>query len=361
MTGPEARRDTDLERIEDALAKGRVGADDPRERELQELALALRADSPEPEPRFAAELDRRVAAGFKKPRSRMALPRAWKPMLAGAVALLLVVVAVTSIVGSDRSSTSISAGLATEATPPSARTAPLTPSGVASSAAPADTGRHVERSAQITLSTPADKLQSAADGVGTVAQSHGGFVLSSNVSTGDQGAPGGSFTLRVPAREIQGTLADLSKLGHMEARTESAQDMTAPYRSTQNRLGSLLIERRALRLRLRRAHGAKADSIRVRISRVSAEIDSLSGRMDALRRRTVYSTVNVTLQEQRGGSGAGGTGTGAAFHDALHTLQALLNFCVRALAVLLPLLVAAAIAAFGARAFRRRRREAALL
>src|SRR3954463_16430525 len=88
MTGPE----TDLARIEDALADGRASAEDPRERELQELALALRADSPEPAPAFAAELDRRVAAGFPKPRSkrgRLALPSFWIPALAAASLLIV--------------------------------------------------------------------------------------------------------------------------------------------------------------------------------------------------------------------------------------------------------------------------------
>ena len=63
MSGPEARRDTDLERIEAALSEGRATADAPRERELQELALALRADAPEPTPAFAQNLDRRMQEG----------------------------------------------------------------------------------------------------------------------------------------------------------------------------------------------------------------------------------------------------------------------------------------------------------
>src|SRR3954447_1780752 len=99
MTGPE----TDLARIEAALADGRASADDPRERELQELALALRADSPEPTPAFAAELDRRVAAGFPKPkRGRLALPSFRIPALAATSLLIVaVVVALSSLGGSD--------------------------------------------------------------------------------------------------------------------------------------------------------------------------------------------------------------------------------------------------------------------
>jgi TolA-binding protein len=186
-------------------------------------------------------------------------------------------------------------------------------------------------------------------------------VLTSHVSTGDQGTgSGGTFELRVPARQLQATLADLSKLGHMTARSESGQDMTAPYSNVQSRLGNALLERRTLLLRLKHAKGARADGIRSRLASVNADINTLAGQMQELRRRTVYSTVDVTLEQQRGGAGAGGS-TGAAFKDALHTLQALANFLVRALGVLLPLALLGGAAALGTRTLRRRRREAALM
>src|SRR3954467_9345804 len=101
MTGPE----TDLARIEDALADGRASAEDPRERELQELALSLRAAAPEPAPACAAALVRRVAAAFPKPRwrrGRLALPSFWIPALAAASLLRLAgVVGLSSLGGGD--------------------------------------------------------------------------------------------------------------------------------------------------------------------------------------------------------------------------------------------------------------------
>jgi uncharacterized protein DUF4349 len=367
MTGPETGRDTDLERIEVALAEGRATATDPRERELQELALALQAESAEPDPGFARELDKRVSEGFpglrraRLPRPRI-LRRAWMPALAGAAAVILVAVVTVSLLGGgDRESSSISAALSAR-TDLSAKAAPEAP-GAASAISPFQTaagGRRVERNARITISTPGAKLQRTADGVGTVAESHRGYVLSSQVSTGDQGSPGGSFTLRVPARELQATLADLSKLGHMRARSESAQDRTVPYRNVQDRLGNALIERTTLRIKLRHAHGAKADTIRARIAALDSTIAGLSGQMRDLRNRTLYSTVDVTL-EQETGTGAGGTGLGGAWHDALHTLQGLVAFLVRALGVLVPLGLLAGLAVLGTRALRRRRREAALM
>jgi hypothetical protein len=360
MTGPEAGRDIDIERIEAALADGRATAVDPRGRELQELALALRADSPEPEPRFARELGARVSAGFPRPRRvRPAFPgalrRGWTPALAGAAALLIAVVVAAGLLGGGNGGDRRSNGVVAAKPPPAASTMELVAPTPGASGAAA-TGRRVERSARITISTTRDRLQSAADGVGTTAADHGGFVLSSHVDTGDQTSPGGSFILRVPSRELEATLADLSRLGRLRARSESGQDITVPFTQVRDRLASDQVERRALRVKLRHAHGRQADAVRTRIVRLSAEIGGLSGRMHDLRSRATYSTVAVTLEQDQGASG----GIGAAWHDTRRTLGDLLAFSVRALGVLLPLALLVVVVALGGRALRRRRREAAL-
>jgi hypothetical protein len=362
MSRPDTRRDVDLQRIEAALAEGAATAADPRERELQELALALRAESPEPRAEFARTLERRVGDGFARPaRDRRArLRRLWVPAFAAAAVLILVaVVALSSIGGDSRQVAKIPSGpvvTADRAAPSAPSPAPFTQS-LAS--------RRVQRNAQLTISTSGDKIQTAADGVGTVAESHNGFVLSSQVSTGDSGTTsGGSFVLRVPQTELQSTLADLSKLGHLRARSESGQDMTSSFNSVQDRLGNALVERSTLRLRLHHAKGSKADSIRARIIGLNAAVDTLNARMHDLRSRTAYSTVSLTLEQDKTGAGTGGPGggggTGAAWHDAVHSLDALLNFAIRALGVLLPLGLVAGLAGLGARTLRRRRREATL-
>ena len=57
-----------LTAIDDALDTGVAADDDPLTRELQELALVLRDDAPEPTPEFRERLDWQVESGFKKPR-----------------------------------------------------------------------------------------------------------------------------------------------------------------------------------------------------------------------------------------------------------------------------------------------------
>jgi hypothetical protein len=222
--------------------------------------------------------------------------------------------------------------------------------------------RRVERSAEMTLAAPSDELQDVAAGVARVAEQHRGYVVSSRISSGDDTAPGGSFVLRVPTKRLETALSQLSELGTVKARSESSQDMTAPYRSTQRRLGNLLLEKRTLEDKLEDAIGDEEIELRSQLRAVNAEIRDLSSRMDELKRRTVFSTVTVKLEESEGesGAGGGGSGPGGAWDDAVATLSDVLEFGIRAVGVVLPLGLVALIAWLGARVLRRRRREAAL-
>ena len=55
--------------IDEALETGAADHHDPLTRELQELALALRAEAPEADPNFQRRLRGRVESGFRKPAS----------------------------------------------------------------------------------------------------------------------------------------------------------------------------------------------------------------------------------------------------------------------------------------------------
>src|SRR5436190_7534037 len=251
-----------------------------------EIEEVLRTDGAEPSPGFAAEPDRRVAEGFPKPTRR---PRPWlRPALAAAGVLIVVAVVALSVTGGREKVATFHA-----------REAPAA-AFAQSTAAP---GRRVERDVQLTIGAAHDKLQQTADGIGTVAETHHGFVYSSHVTTGDAGASSGSFELRVPQRELQATIADLSKLGELKSRSENSQDLTAPYGRTQDRLGNALVERRTLKLRRQTA------AVRARIAELNATIDRLSARLRNLRTRTSYSTVTVTLEQAKKKRSAG---TGAA-------------------------------------------------
>jgi hypothetical protein len=233
----------------------------------------------------------------------------------------------------------------------------------AADAVPGEQSRRVERSSQLTLATPADDFQQTADKILRVTDSHNGFVLRSNVSTGDQ--PSGDFQLRVPADELQGALRDLSALGDVKGRSDTGQDVTRDYVSTTDRLAAVRAERRSLLRRLASAtNDARIQRLRDRLDANATELASLRGQVRDLRERTDYASVSVTLTEKKGGSdhggAAGGSGTDDALDDSLGLLIGSFNWLLRALGVLIPAGLLGGAAWWAARTFRRRRREAVL-
>jgi len=390
----------DLRAVDDALGSGAAGSADALERELQELALALRAESPEPSPGFAGELRARVRDGFPRerrlPRAQLSslprIPRLRRPALPVLAGVASVLVALTVAI-SLQSGGEKDAGQGGVPSPPNATDegaapaaqAPASPNGKELSEgrtldsapaippgpppergfAPGERERRIERSASLTLAAPEDRLDGVADGIVRLTDRFHGFVLRSSLSTGAEGTTGGDFELRIPAERLQAALGELSKLGEVRARTQSGQDVTPTFVSATERLQAARAERRSLLRRLERAPtDSAADSIRRRLDLKAGEIRGLRGELRELRTRTDYAAVSVALQAKGGESGISspdsGEGLEGALDDALRSLGDSLEIAIRVLGVLLPLGLLAAALGLGARAVRRRRREAAL-
>ena len=337
-----------------------------------------------PDPAFAREMDEWAAAGFPRRESSAAKPRsrprtfAWlrSPigMASAGSALAAVLIAVVMIgdsaeqggVDGDIAATTPAepeAGpLLREESSDSAGGAavPVPPAGIA----PGERDRRIERSAQLTLAAPGDEFQSVADQVLKVTDKHEGFVLRSQVSTGDDAT--GDFQLRIPADRLQPALRDLSALGDVRARSDTGQDVTREYVSVTDQLAATRAERRALLRRLASAtDDGRIQELRDRLDRNARELAALRGQIRDLRERTSYASVSVTLVEGQAGSddedgGAGAGGIGDALDDSLDLLVGSLAWLVRALGVLIPAGIVVAAAWWAARTIRRRRREAVL-
>jgi hypothetical protein len=368
-TGPE--RDGALASVDEALAGGRASAQDPALRELQHLALAIEAESELPRDEFARELEQRVAAGFPRRRRMRAprlpsLPRGRALALAGAAATLLVVIGVALSAqddGPSRGDLALEADPAvTEPQTVESRTDPGSASGGATDLrlAPSQPRRRIERSAELTLAAPANRLESVGDSVVRVTDRHRGFVLRSSVSSGDESDRGGSFDLRVPADELQGALSDLSKLGHVRARRQAGRDITPAFVSVRDRLDTASAERRGLLRRLAAAGSDQAAArLRARLDSVSLRIARLRHAIGGLRERTNYASVSVELEAEHGNGAAPGA-TRRALDDSLGILAGSLNLALRALGILLPLALVGALGWAAGRILRRRWRETAL-
>jgi hypothetical protein len=380
MTESGLDRDAALAVVDEALASGRVSAEGAEARELQDLALALEAESELPREEFAQELGERVAAGFARPRRlpRLATLRPRALALAGSAAVLVVVIGVAVSVsgGSDDDlaaprSVEGGGGPTAAVAPEEAQrrssdgsTQPAVPMAGAGRGrvAPGERERRIERTAELTLTAPDDELDRVADSIVRVTDRYAGFVLSSSVASGDESDRGGSFDLRIPAGSLRDALRDLSKLGHVRSRREAGRDVTPVYVSARDRLTAAKAERRSLVRRLAAADSdGEVESIRRRLDATSLRIERLRRELGALRERTDYVAVSVDLETEDGDGGSGGAGgTRDAFDDSIGLLEGSLNLLVRALGVLIPLALVAGLGWLGGRLLRRRRREAAL-
>ena len=397
MTKRDAHIGSDLRVIDEALERGTASAPGGPERELEELVLELAAGAPEPDPAFTADLGERVRSGFPR-RRRGRAPRVRRPAppklrrppmvaLAGAASIIAAVAVVVSLqsgqskpemsaVGGDAADRSAlpeggggASGAARDSTSaPTPRVAPqLGPLPSADGGfAPGTEDRRIERSASLTLAAPDDRLEDVANDIIAVTDRYDGFVLRSSVSSGQEGASAGDFELRIPASRLQPALGDLSKLGDVRARTQAGKDITREFVSASDRLRAARAERRSLLTRLESADtDTEAESIRRRLDLVAAEVNGLRGQLRALRLRSDYATVAVTLErtDDEGGSSSGDGdrgGLGGALEDSLGSLSASVELLVRLLGVVLAPALLAALLWLGARVARRRRREAAL-
>jgi hypothetical protein len=361
--------ETTLDWIDAALDADAPITSDPLGREVQELALALRAESPAPDPEFAAWLEDRVEAGFPRRRA-VRVPRPRTLALGGALAAAAAVV-VAVAVGTGGQSPAPTVATQPAQAPSVQEPAPSADSELRKNASIADTvgssarvprspllvqppnlfdanGRLVQRSAEITLAAPEKRLSDVADGVIAVTGRHHGFVQHEDISTGVPQA-GGSLDLRVPVGELDATLRDLSGVADVRARTETADDVTRRYAA----LSAELAQARTRRLEPLR-HGLRQP---LRVD--DARIRRLSSELRALNQEAKFSDVAVTLQVERHGAVAGSS-TRRALDDAADTFVDVFDGAIRALGVLVPLAVLAAALWLAGRSLRRRRREAVL-
>lgn len=407
-TPPEVERE--LAAIDDALAGRAV---DPDLAGLALLAGDLREERPAIDGDFAADLDRRAAAGFSREGGRFARWRASRPALMPAVAFaacLLLALAVSVSVLRDREQTGAPAGSggssagsggaaalesaedAQRAAPasgesdpapdrgsagaePGVAVSPSTPDsfapvppvpGPGSPASDRRRDRKVERSASMTLAAPAAELQRVADEIVRVTDGVGGFVVTSSVSMGDSGASGGTFELRVPSRRLPQALADLSRLAHVRERRQATRDITAQAVSAREQLQEARAERRSLLRRLERASDdAETRTLRARLRHVTRRIGAARAEVARVDNRARFSTVLVVLALDPGGrereeEDDGVWSPGDAARDAVRVLEVAAGVALIALAVLVPLGLVAALGAVAARSLGRRRRERAL-
>ncbi len=394
---------------------------DPEYAELAELALILRRDLPEPRPEFAVALDERVQRRFAAPAAARPPRRRWRRLLAPGAAAAAAVAGVAAVIvvaagsggvlssgtpetastaaGASTVSSSSSAaafgasgasgasrasgapaaaarhvrpealagaGSTPRSAAASSSTSPSASAGTSPNApAPVPSGnRQIVQSAQIQLSTAPRRVDDVAQQVFDVIGSERGIVDSSSVTATQNINGTASFQLSVPSANLGATLTALSRLrgANVVSRTDATADITGQVGGAGERLAVARALRRSLLGQLAAATTTQqVDAIRLQLRGADASINSDLSTLRGLQRQVAYSRIALTIQAATPPAPAPAKGSsftiGRAAHDAGRVLVVVAGVGLIVLAVLVPVGLVAALAAWVAIAVRRRRRE----
>jgi hypothetical protein len=212
-------------------------------------------------------------------------------------------------------------------------------------AEPGASDRKIIRNASLTLEVdaPAD----AQTRLASIAESHGGFVVTSEFKRLDatnQGSQNESVTvvMRVPSSQFNSTLGEIRSLtAKIREEKISGQDVTEEFIDLEARLRSKkALEAQFLDI-LKQAHKVSdALEVQTQIGEVRTEIERLEGRRRFLENQASLSTITVTLQNHApviaATTGGIGESIKQAFGDCVDTAVAIVVGIIRAIGVLIP-------------------------
>jgi hypothetical protein len=183
--------------------------------------------------------------------------------------------------------------------------------------APENVGPMIVQTASLTiLATNYDEASAAID---KLAAAHGGYVekLDAKAQTGN--ARELSAALRIPTKQLDGFLADLRRLGHVEEESRSNEEVSDQYVDLQARLKSARATEQRLIELLGTRTGKLQDVLEAEreLARVRGEIESMQAQSALLVHRVNYATVQVNLNEEyRQVLGSGTISTGTKIRNA---------------------------------------------
>jgi anti-sigma factor RsiW len=184
--------------------------------------------------------------------------------------------------------------------------------------APESVGPMIVQTASLTIL--ATNYGEAGAAIEKLAAAHGGYVekLDAKAQTGN--ARELTASLRIPTKQLDGFLADVRKLGHVEEETRSNEEVSDQYVDLQARLKSARATEQRLIELLGTRTGKLQDVLEAEreLARVRGEIESMQGQSTILVHRVNYATVQVELREEyRRVLGSGPVSTGMKIRNAV--------------------------------------------
>jgi hypothetical protein len=182
------------------------------------------------------------------------------------------------------------------AAPPVSSTAPQSDHAIVENNLLAN-GPMIIRTAQLSVVT--QEFDKARANLETILKRHRGYV--GELKTGGSTGSGRTLTatLRVPADQLDATLAEVKTLGRVESESQSGQDVTSQYVDLQARLSNALNTEQRLTDLLRNRTGKLSDVLEVEqeVDRVRGEIEQMEAERQNMANQVSYATLNATISE----------------------------------------------------------------
>ena len=155
----------------------------------------------------------------------------------------------------------------------------------------------IARTAALTLvAADFDQARAALE---AILSRHHGYFGDLNISAPTGAGRALSATLRVPADQLQATLAELRSLGRIETESQNGEEVTAQYVDLEARLANARNTAQRLTDLLRERTGKLADvlAVETELDRVRGEVETMEAQRKSLTSRVDFASVNLTVRE----------------------------------------------------------------
>ena len=171
--------------------------------------------------------------------------------------------------------------------------------GADAAAAPVMAEKKIIRTASMTIAT--QTFEDSLNALKSACEGQNGWIESSSENVNNAtGLRTAYLTLRIPQSALDAYISGTEGLGRITSRSESAQDVTESYQDTAARLET----QKALMARLQALITESADlsdllELESQIADTQYQIDRLQSSLNSTDRQVSYSTVNITLKEEK--------------------------------------------------------------
>ena len=158
-------------------------------------------------------------------------------------------------------------------------------------------GPMIVRTADLSLTTKEfDKARALLE---SFVKKHHGYVADLKVGGATGNGRKLTATVRVPADQLDATLADMKTLGRVESESQGGQDVTSEYVDLQARLGNSRNTEKRLTELLAQRTGKLSDVLEVEqeLDRVRGDIEQMEAQRKNMANQVTFATVNVSISE----------------------------------------------------------------